>query len=389
MKSLKNTLIGLTIILPIISNASPNKKVDKLAASFMQDNDVQGVSIAVIDKGKTYIFNYGYANEKTKTLVTNDTIYRIASFSKTYTATLAAVASVEGKLNLNSPIANYLPELKDNKNIGTVSTSMLLGHVSSLPFNFSPKPKTYSEAMKDLNSYIPVNSPGTEYSYSNAGIGTAGYIVQKVYNSDYDQILAQKITNPLGMTSTYLHLPPDKEKNVALGHDASGTTVAYDRNVDVWYAASSLKSSIRDMSKYMNAQINSSSLNEDVLSKAIAITHNNKYCFTSKMACEQLGWQSHVISELNNSNGDTFSSIDKAGNVTFAQQRILDNSVFLHSKSFIDKTCGGYGMSGYMSFIPEDKVGVVILINKQVGDQRVKLGRDILKIYDPKYSTKN
>ena len=82
---------------------------------------------------------------------------------------------------------------------------------------------------------------------------------------------------------------------------------------------------------------------------------------------------------LNNSIGDTFAGVDQAGNLTFALQRIVNNPAFSKNKVFIDKSCGGYGMSGYMAYLPEQKVGVVILLNKSVGSQRIKLGRDILK----------
>ncbi|MFN7094667.1 MAG: serine hydrolase [Burkholderiales bacterium] len=355
------------------------KKIDNLAHSFMQQNKVEGLSIAVINNDKTFIFNYGYANELKKIPTTSNTIYRIASFSKAYTATLAAIAAVERKLKLNEPFTKYFPELENNANLNKITTTMLLTHTSSLPFDFTPLPKTYPQLVKDLNQFVPSNPPGSQYQYSNAGIGTVGYVVQNVYAKNYAEILAEKLTRPLNMNSTYLNVPIEKENQVALGHDINDKIRPYGRDIEVWFAAASLKSTIIDMAKFLNAQINYPSLNNATLSKAILTVHQNKYCLATKVACEQLAWQAHLISELKTSTGDTFSNIDSAGEVTFSPQEIIKKDTLAKNKFFIDKTCGGYGMSGYMAYIPEQKIGVVILLNKLVGDQRIKLGRDILR----------
>ena len=75
------------------------------------------MSIAVINKDKTLIFNYGFANKLKNIPTTNDTIYTIASFTKTFTATLAAIASVDKKLNLDEPFIKYFPELQNDNNL--------------------------------------------------------------------------------------------------------------------------------------------------------------------------------------------------------------------------------------------------------------------------------
>ena len=182
------------------------------------------------------------------------------------------------------------------------------------------------------------------------------------------------------MRSTYLTVPMEKEKYIALGHDKNNKNVSYSKNIEAWFAAASLKSTISDMANYLNAHINYSSLNEINLAKAIPIVHENKYCFEDKVACEQLSWQAHVISELKKSTGDTyFIDYDNNGNPTFGKKEIIKNNEFSKNRIFIDKTGSGYGMSSYMAYIPDEKVGVVILLNKGIGDERIKLGRNILR----------
>ncbi|MGQ3891177.1 serine hydrolase [Legionella sp. CNM-4043-24] len=367
----------------LISNIAwtvSNKTVDILAHEFMQENQVEGMSIAVIDKGRTRIFNYGFADAPGKTPVTNDTIYTIASFTKTYTATLAAVASVENKLNLDEPFIRHFPDLNNDRNLGSITISQLLGHVSSFPFDFEPRPQNYTELVASLNQYDRKIEPGSEYAYSNAGIGTVGYVLQNVYSKNYQDILRDRILRPLNMNSTYLNVPAEKEKLIALGHDSSNNPVPYNsKNTGAWFAAASLKSTISDMAKYMNAHINHETLQDKTLARAIPIVHQNKYCFADKLACEQLAWQAHVISQLSNSIGDTyFIDYDAQGFPRFDKKKIVENKDFDKNRQFIDKTGSGYGMSGYMAYIPAEKAGVVILLNKDVGNERIRLGRAIL-----------
>lgn len=383
MKKSKLTCVLALTAFGIQSYASGNKEIDKLALSFMQQNHVAGLSIAVINKnGKLQTFNYGYANEKNKVPTSDQTIYQVASFSKTYTATLAAIAAQEGKLNLNASISQDIPELKNSAGLKGVTPWTLLAHVSSLPFDFSPTPQNTAEVMTDLNKFIPPYPAGSYYGYSNAGIGTMGYVLQSVYSESYDTLLASKIAKPLNLQSTYLNLPANKEQYVALGHEPNNRLRPYESSLDIWFAAASLKSTIHDMGKFLSAQMNYAKLKDPALSNAIVTMHQNKYCLLGNVACEQLGWQAHTLAGLNNSIGDTFAGYDTAGNLTFATQKIIANPSFAKQKIFIDKSCGGYGMSGYMAYIPAQKTGVVVLLNKSIGDARIKLGRDILKTVD-------
>ena len=367
------------MLMPIHAYSISNSKINDLARKFMQDNQVEGMSIAVIVNNKPHIFNYGLSDEVKKTPVTNDTIYTIASFSKTFTATLAAVASVENKLNLDESFISYFSELKSDKNLSGITSRMLLAHVSSFPFDFAPRPQTWLDIVNSFNQFKYQNTPGSEYQYSNAGIGTVGYVLQQVYAKKYQDILDDKISKPLNMNSTYLNVPAEKEQYIALGHEKNNKQVTYSKHIEAWFAAASLKSTITDMAKYLNAHINYASLPDKTLAKAMPIVHDNIYCFTDKISCEQLAWQAHLMSALKSDTGDTgFIDYDANGYPVFNKKSILKNHAFPQHNIFIDKTGSGYGMSSYMAYIPDEKVGIVILLNKGIGDERIKLGRHIL-----------
>lgn len=110
------------------------------------------------------------------------------------------------------------------------------------------------------------------------------------------------------------------------------------------------------------------------------LVHQNQVCFADRLSCEQLAWQAHHLSILKNSTGDTyFIAFDKNGFPLFHNKKIINVNPLADDQIFIDKTGSGYGMSSYMAYIPEQKIGVVILTNKFLGDERIKLGHDILQ----------
>lgn len=381
IKTLKTiTLITCALLIQTNVYSSSDKKIDELVRVFIKENKVPGMSVAIINKSTISILNFGFANDLKKTPVTKDTIYTIASFSKTVTALLTAIAAQEERLKLDDSFTKYIPDLHNDNNLSKITLSELLGHVSSFPFDFKPRPANYASIIEGLNHFQADRTPGSKYNYSNAGIGTLGFVLQNVYKEPYQDILNQKMLIPLHMTSTNLHVPEEQQKLIALGHDKNNQPVPYNPINEAWFAAASLTSTISDMGKYLNAQINPESLNNKTLLQALATVHENRYCFADKISCEQLAWQAHLISHMNTSQGDTyFIDFDTNGMPIFDQKEIKINDDFNKNKLFIDKTGSGYGMSSYMAYVPEERVGVVILINKNIGDERIRLGRDILK----------
>ena len=89
----------------------PQAQVDEVIRPLMKQQDIAGMAVAVYANGRAHYFSYGVASKADGKPVTADTLFEIGSLSKTYTATLVALASAEGKLDLQAPARRYQPAL--------------------------------------------------------------------------------------------------------------------------------------------------------------------------------------------------------------------------------------------------------------------------------------
>lgn len=364
-------LLNFLFIFKIYSYAQTDNNFQNFMKNFQEKNRIPGMSIAVLDNGKTEIYNYGYANEIKKIKTTSNTIYRINSFTKTLTATLAGIAQAEGKLKLRDPFVSYFPETKQNNQLSAIKISDLLAHVASMPSAFDPDPKSFSDLIVFLKNFEPSYPIGTKYKYSQY-IGLVGYVLQNVYHEPYEKILNEKLIQPLKLQSTYLNIPKSKETLEALGHNED-KIIPIRKEIPVLFAAGDVKSTIVDMAKFLQAQMETENISHQNLYEGIRVVHNKKICFENTNLCQQMAWQEHEFSDLDKAKSDTIGDYVVGKN---------QQNLFLNKITFIDKTGGGAGMSSYMAYIPALKKGVVILLNKNIGDARIAFGREILKSFN-------
>jgi CubicO group peptidase (beta-lactamase class C family) len=163
----------------------------------------------------------GYADIGAGKTMTADAIFWIASQSKPITATALMMLVDEGKVALNDPVEKYLPEFKDQwlaayregdvmllrKPKQTMTVRHLLSHASGMPFKSALEEPTLDQftLRSGVRSYTmtPLNSePGTKFDYSNAGINTAGRIIEVVSGMPYEDFLQKRLFDPLGMKDT-------------------------------------------------------------------------------------------------------------------------------------------------------------------------------------------
>ena len=183
-------------------------KLDMFFETLAEYNRFMG-SVAVSQNGEIiYTKTVGYADIEQETKVNVDTKYRIGSVTKTYTATLVLLAIEEKKLSLNQTIDKFFPNFI---NANKITIEHLLYHRSGIP-NFTNEdeyqkwythPKSEIELTDFISGLGSEFEPDTEARYSNSGYVLLTFILQKVYNKSYNELLQEKICKPLGLKNTY------------------------------------------------------------------------------------------------------------------------------------------------------------------------------------------
>ena len=198
-----------------------NKEIEDGIAKIMQDLKVVGLGVAVVVNGEIiYSNSWGYKNLENKTPLKEDDIFRIASISKSFTATSILQLVEQGKINLNDDISNLVGFTVRNPKYPDVIITpyMLLSHTSSLNDSqgyFSLKsidPSKNPNFAKAYNDY----RPGSKYEYCNLNYNMMGTILERVSEVRFDRYVVKNILNPLGVYGGYWVDGLDKSKFVTL-----------------------------------------------------------------------------------------------------------------------------------------------------------------------------
>lgn len=146
-----------------------------------------------------------------------DTIFDIASMTKLFTS-LAAVQLIEqGRLGLDTPVAAYIPQFAAAGK-GGITIRDLLTHTSGLPADPSPSLCDYAsndERWAAVYAVQPVAAPGTAYLYSDMNMMTLGKVIETVTGQPLDQVVARRITRPLGLRDTMFNPPAALRPRIA------------------------------------------------------------------------------------------------------------------------------------------------------------------------------
>ncbi|MGW1682461.1 serine hydrolase [Saccharopolyspora sp. NPDC002376] len=138
-----------------------------------------------------------------------DTIFDVASISKLFTSIAALQLVDDGEVNLDAPVADYLPEFGVNGK-QDITVEQLLTHTSGLQAEAQLWKLPPEQRIPSIMQLSPKHPPGTNYTYSDPNMITLGVLVQRVTGEPLDQVVAERITGPLGMHDTGYN-PPGAE----------------------------------------------------------------------------------------------------------------------------------------------------------------------------------
>lgn len=187
-------------------------QIDPVFATWMREQNVPGLVYGVVVDGKlAYVRALGVRDVQTQAPVTPDTVFRIASMSKNFTALAALKLRDEGKLAFDTPAERYVPELAKWKYPTTDSPRItvrdLLSHSAGFVTDDPWGDRQLDMAEADYTRFVAAGVPfsratGTAFEYSNFGYALAGRVVTNVAGTNYADYVDTSFLKPLGMTST-------------------------------------------------------------------------------------------------------------------------------------------------------------------------------------------
>ena len=291
-KTMKIKIIIYSLVLLIIQSCNSQTSnhilstiINEEAQLFLNDERFNAVSIAVYNNGESSIGHYGELDKDLGNRPTNQTLYEIASVTKTMTGYLVAMAINEGKLTLDDPIYDILGKKYLNLQYREepVTIQHLITHTSGLPLNIqgvsrlyqNPNSNNYSKAQKILANYskeellLEIQSikltqkPGEDYSYSNVAPNLIAYILEVVYNKPFEQLLKEKLFIPAKMTNTHINLDNRQQTFLANGYNGDNELMPnFKKPIQLWGAAGRIKSNSEDLLNYIKWQLDEK--NDDV-----------------------------------------------------------------------------------------------------------------------------
>jgi CubicO group peptidase (beta-lactamase class C family) len=355
-----SSAILLTLLAPICVNAQQKSPVtseqvdkaigdvEKLAQKEIQENALPGIAIAVVFQDKmVYAKGFGVRDVNTKAPVDADTVFQLASVSKSIGSTVVAKLVGEGKITwdsklttLDSAFAMFDPWVTRE-----ITIRDMYAHRSGLPEHAGDLLEdlefTRAEILHRLRYQHPESSFRSHYAYTNFGMTEGGIAAAKAYGLEWEEASEQKLYRPLGMTSTSSrYVDFVARPNKALGHvPLNGKWVQkFKRDPDTESPAGGVSSSVSDLAKWMRLQLANGKFSgkQIIDEKALAETHHPHMLtgfspFTGLPGFYGLGW-----------------------NVSYDQEGRLHLN---HSGAF------ALGAATHVNLVPGEQLGIVVLTN--------------------------
>lgn len=230
------SLLGCTVLFALAVPAfAADPTVSDSVRPFVERDAVAGAVLAVAGPEKTVTVEaVGFADRENKVAMTPDRLFWIASMTKPMTAAGLLMLVDEGKVKLDDPVEKYLPEFKSLMVIAESGKDQVLlkkpkraptlcdclRHTSGMPFgSVLDTPTIDAVLLRDSVRVYAITplayEPGAKYVYSNAGINTAGRVIEVASGMSYEEFMAKRLFAPLGMTDTTWRPAGDALKRVA------------------------------------------------------------------------------------------------------------------------------------------------------------------------------
>ncbi|MFL6709695.1 MAG: serine hydrolase domain-containing protein [Massilia sp.] len=326
-----------------VAGTAPPPDADALSRSlgraFVAQSQHVGLSIGVIQGGDQKQFHFGTTDRTLRHAPGPDTIYELASLTKTYTGLLLATAVLEHKLALDDDVRRFLPPACQGLSFNGRAIRLvdLANHTAGLPKNVPAfvAGATPPQLLKQLG--VPSREQflaqlcsgrlehprGDGFAYSNAGSQLLGIVLEQVYGSPYDELIKRFFRVRLTMRDTVTEVRAEDLPRVAMRYDARGVAMP---GLSFWAklpAAAYLKSTIDDQLRYLR-------WNLDESDPVVALAHRVSYRGTDERG-------------------------DDIGLAWFVGRQ--------HGQRLVRHAGGSFGSTSYEALYPDAGIALVLLAN--------------------------
>lgn len=237
-------------------------KLDDYIARHMRETGAPGMTLALANRqGLIRASTYGFADTKAGLRVVPETMFEIGSISKSFVALALLQLHDERKLDLNKPVAEYLPWLKIKSKFEPITTHHIISHTGGLP----GEPLLLDALLGELWTGY---APGNRFLYSNTGYNILGFLIEAIDKRPFADSMRARILTPLGMTASAPIITNDLRKLMAVGYEPLTEGRPFPVRgplgeaqwIEVDIAAGSIASTPADMAKYIRMIVNRGAL---------------------------------------------------------------------------------------------------------------------------------
>jgi beta-lactamase class C len=364
--------VGMAVLMSVSSvvaqtcaEALPARVAAEVKA-IQSQHGVTGMAVGVSLGGKRQVFAYGVSRA--------NSIFELGSVSKLFTSTLVGYAVAEGKLSLDGAVSQYLPEMAgsalDRVNVAQLATYTPGG----MPLQVPDAVKTNEDMVAFFRGWKPEYAPGTMRTYSNPSIGLAGRVAARRLGKPFAELMEKTLFPKLGLSETYITVPERRTADYDFGYAADGRRVKVTPGM-FDQESYGVKTTAGDLLQFVERSMRPETVADKKLRQGIGLAQRGYYRvggMTQGLGWEIYPWPIALEGLLEGTSPKLIFEANRAE--AMRPPKEWAGGVLLN------KTGSTNGFGTYVVMVPEKRMGVVMLANKNYPNaSRVKAGYAILK----------
>jgi D-alanyl-D-alanine-carboxypeptidase/D-alanyl-D-alanine-endopeptidase len=243
---------------------APSPVQTLLETRITEGHDSVGYVAAIRDTAGPQITTAGHSEADNQRALDGDTVFEIGSITKVFTALLLADMVQRGEVALTDPVARYVPPegrppAFDGKPITLLDLATHTSGLPRMPNNFRPKDPanpyadyTIPDMYAALATTPPKYYPGSHYEYTNLGFALLGHALALRAGRTYEQLVIERICQPLGLNDTSITLTPSMQARLTPGHN-TGLQKVPNWDIPTLAGAGALRSTANDLLRFLDA----------------------------------------------------------------------------------------------------------------------------------------